>query len=112
MARRHIAVCGCLALAAAFSPSPAAAKPRNCGNLARPGTTFRVIAIRGVSCKTARHVATVFQTADAPKPWKCTIGTGQKYRGKEIGTMCGYGGKGGLLSRPHAFVTVILDNVG
>jgi hypothetical protein len=112
MARKHLAACACVALVAAAAPSGATAKARNCGNLARPGTTYRVIALRGVSCKTAKRIATLDASSTAPAPWKCQVGLGKKYAGKEIGSMCGYGGHGSLLKRPHAFVTVILHNLG
>ena len=114
MSPHRVVACAAVTLAAsvALSPSPAAAKPRACGKLVRPSLIVKVIAIRGVSCRTARHVATIYATADAPKPWKCDIGTGQKYAGAEIAAMCGYGGHGSLLRRPHAFVTVQLHQAG
>ena len=46
------------------------------------------------------------RTGDAPAPWHCLTGTGQTYRGKAIAMACGYGSRGPVRQRKHAFVAV------
>jgi len=95
-------------LALAFIPSAGEAKVRSCGTMsAAGGDVLQVYALRGVSCKKAESVARVFSsTPTAPKPWHCLTGTGQLYRGKAVSFACGYGSRGPVMKRKHAFVAV------
>jgi hypothetical protein len=80
---------------------------RTCGTIsAAGGDVLRVYALRGVACKTATRVARVVSTSDAPSPWHCLTGIGQHYRGKPVSFACGYGSRGPVMKRVHAFVAV------
>jgi hypothetical protein len=60
-----------------------------------------------VTCKKAESVARRFSsTPTAPSPWHCLTGTGQRYRGKAVSFGCGYGSRGPVMKRKHAFVAV------
>jgi hypothetical protein len=98
-----------LVLALAMSSAGGAASTvRSCGTMsAAGGDVLRVYALRGVTCRSAMHVARVFSaTPTAPKPWRCLTGTGQRYRGKAVSFACGYGSHGPVMKRKHAFVAV------
>jgi hypothetical protein len=96
------------ALAVALVPAaPSHAATRKCSTFSGAGgDVLRVYALRGVSCKKAVAVAKQFATGEAPAPWHCLSGTGQTYRGKAIASACGYGSRGPVRQRKHAFVTV------
>ena len=96
------------ALAVALVPAaPGHAATRKCSTFSGAGgDVLRVYALRGVSCKKAVAVATQFATGEPPAPWHCLSGTGQTYRGKAIASACGYGSRGPVRQRKHAFVTV------
>lgn len=81
---------------------------RTCATLsAAGGDVLRVYALRGVSCGKAVRVARVFSTMPTPPaPWRCLTGTGQRYRGKAVSFACGYGSRGPVMKRAHAFVAV------
>jgi hypothetical protein len=94
------------AVALAIAPASQAAV-RSCGTLsAAGGDVLRVYALRGVSCAKAMAAAKKFATGDAPAPWHCLTGTGQTYRGKAIAMACGYGSRGPVRRRKHAFLAV------
>jgi hypothetical protein len=98
-----------LPLSAVASAGPMPARSvRSCGTLsAAGGDVLRVYALRGVSCRRAERVARVFSsTPTAPAPWHCLTGTGQRYRGKAVSFACGYGSRGPVMKRRHAFVAV------
>lgn len=92
---------------AGASPTPKPAV-RACGTLgAAGGDVLRVYALRGVTCGKALRVARVFSTTPtAPAPWHCLTGTGQRYRAKAVSFACGYGSRGPVMKRRHAFVAV------
>ena len=96
------------ALAVALVPAaPGHAATRKCSTFSGAGgDVLRVYALRGVSCKNAVAVAKQFATGEPPAPWHCLSGTGQTYRGKAIASACGYGSRGPVRQRKHAFVTV------
>jgi hypothetical protein len=48
----------------------------------------------------------------ARPPWHCLTGTGQTYRGKAIAMACGYGSRGPIRQRKHAFVAVQEHSAG
>jgi hypothetical protein len=79
---------------------------RSCGSLSAAADTVRVYAIRGVTCRKAVSVARVALRTAPPKPWHCLTGTGQIYRGKPLSIACGYGSRGPVLRRAHAFAVV------
>lgn len=87
---------------------------RTCATLsASGGDVLRVYALRGVTCSKALHVARVFSsTPTAPAPWHCLTGTGQRYRGRAVSFACGYGSRGPVMKRSHAFVAVQAHSSG
>jgi hypothetical protein len=87
---------------------------RTCATLsASGGDVLRVYALRGVTCNEALHVARVFSTTPtAPAPWHCLTGTGQRYRGRAVSFACGYGSRGPVMKRSHAFVAVQAHSSG
>jgi hypothetical protein len=103
----RIAAAGALVVLALI-PSAGEAAVRSCGTLsAAGGDVLQVYALRGVTCKKAESVARVFSsTPNAPSPWHCMTGTGQRYRGKAVSLACGYGSRGPVMKRKHAFVAV------
>ena len=92
------------ALAAPVDASTTSA--RSCGSFSATADTVRVYAIRGVTCRKAISVARVALRTTPPKPWHCLTGTGQTYRGKPLSIGCGYGSRGPVLRRAHAFAVV------
>jgi hypothetical protein len=95
-------------VALALIPSAGDAAVRSCGTIsAAGGDVLQVYALRGVTCKKAESVARRFSsTPSAPAPWHCLTGTGQRYRGKAVSFACGYGSRGPVMKRKHAFVAV------
>jgi hypothetical protein len=81
---------------------------RTCATLsAAGGDVLRVYALRGVTCSTALRVSRAFSTTPTPPaPWRCLTGTGQRYHGQAISFACGYGSRGPVMRRAHAFVAV------
>jgi hypothetical protein len=115
MASHRIALAGVVAaLAVAVLPTPPAdGATRKCSTFSGAGgDVLRVYALRGVSCKKALAVAKAFSTGDAPSPWHCLTGTGQKYQGKALAMACGYGSRGPVRKRKHAFVAVQEHSAG
>ena len=96
------------AVAVALVPAaPGHAATRKCSTFSGAGgDVLRVYALRGVSCGKAVAAAKKFATGEAPAPWHCLTGTGQTYRGKAIAMACGYGSRGPVRQRKHAFVAV------
>ncbi len=96
------------AVAVALVPAaPGHAATRTCSTFSGAGgDVLRVYALRGVSCGKAVAAAKKFAIGDAPAPWHCLTGTGQTYRGKAIAMACGYGSRGPVRQRKHAFVAV------
>ncbi len=92
-------------LAVALTPGTASAR-RSCGTI--PSTSVypraRVIAIRGVSCATARRVARSYDNrGSAPSPWRCGLAHGDRPRLFS----CGYPAGGGSLTRSrHALEAI------
>ena len=92
-------------LAVALMPGTASAR-RSCGTI--PSTSVypraRVIAIRGVSCATARRVARSYDNrGSAPSPWRCGLAHGDRPRLFS----CGYPAGGGSLTRSrHALEAI------
>jgi hypothetical protein len=112
VSRLAVAVLVVAVFTAALGTSTAAATPKRCGKFSRPGTVYRVIALRGVKCHRAREVAMQDSTGTAPAPWTCRVASDkQRYHGHKIGSTCGHGGHGKLRHRPHALLTVILGSV-
>jgi hypothetical protein len=104
-ARGALAVMAALG-ALALAPSAEGAV-RSCGTFGSAGgDVIRVYALRGVSCKKALDVARVVAQTNPPSPWHCLTGIGQRYRGKAISFACGYGSRGPVMKRAHAFVAV------
>ncbi len=102
-----VVVLGALAIA------PSAEAAHSCGTFSGAGgDVIRVYALRGVSCKKALDVAHVVAQSNPPSPWHCLTGTGQRYRGKAISFACGYGSRGPVMKRRHAFVAVQLHTAG
>jgi hypothetical protein len=102
-----VAAPGALAAAGTAAVGAHTRAVRSCGTMgAGGGDVLRVYALRGVACKTAMRVARVVSTSDAPAPWHCLIGIGQHYRGKPVSFACGYGSRGPVMKRTHAFVAV------
>ena len=95
-------------VALALIPSAGEAAARSCGTLSSGGgDVLQVYVLRGVSCKKAENVARVVSaTPNAPSPWHCLTGTGQRYGGKAVSFACGYGSRGPVMKRKHAFVAV------
>jgi hypothetical protein len=109
MLRRRSVLAGFIAaLAVALVLATAGhAATRTCSTFSGAGgDVLRVYALRGVSCAKAVAAAKKFATGDAPAPWHCLTGTGQLYRGKAIAMACGYGSRGPVRQRKHAFVAV------
>jgi hypothetical protein len=104
----RIAAAAAALVALAVIPSAGEAAGRSCGTMGSAGgDVLQVYALRGVSCKKAESVARVFSsTPNAPPPWHCMTGTGQTYRGKAVSLACGYGSRGPVMKRKHAFVAV------
>ena len=102
------------ALAVALVPAaPGHAATRKCSTFSGAGgDVLRVYALRGVSCAKAIAAAKAFAVGDAPAPWHCLTGTGQRYRGKAISFACGYGSRGPVRQRKHAFVAVQEHSAG
>jgi hypothetical protein len=97
-----VAVLGVLAMAPG-----AQAAPHSCGTFSGAGgDVLRVYALRGVSCKKALSVGRIVAQLNPPSPWHCLTGTGQRYRGKAVSFACGYGSRGPVMQRVHAFVAV------
>ncbi len=115
MLSHRIATAGAIAaLAVAALPAASAhGATRKCSTFSGGGgDVLRVYALRGVSCKKAVDVARAFATGDAPSPWHCLTGTGQKYAGKALAMACGYGSRGPVRKRKHAFVAVQEHSAG
>jgi hypothetical protein len=109
IATRAIVAATIASLAIVVSSAPARSSTvRKCDTLsAAGGDVLRVYALRGVTCKKALQVARTFSTTPrAPAPWHCLTGTGQRYRGKAVSFACGYGSRGPVMKRKHAFVAV------
>jgi hypothetical protein len=112
MSRIAVAVLLMTVFALGAAAPGAVAHPMRCGKFSRPGTVYRVIALRGVKCRRARKVAMQDSTGTAPAPWRCEVASDrQRYHGRRIGSICGHGGHGKLRHRPHALLTVILGSV-
>ena len=109
MRSASIRIAGAAALVGlALIPAAGEAAVRRCGTLSSGGgDVLQVYALRGVPCKKAESVARTFSsTPTAPAPWHCLTGTGQRYRGKAVSFACGYGSRGPVMKRKHAFVAV------
>ena len=109
MCHHRSALAGVIAaVAVALVPAaPGHAATRTCSTFSGAGgDVLRVYALRGVSCGKAVAAAKKFAIGDAPAPWHCLTGTGQTYRGKAIAMACGYGSRGPVRQRKHAFVAV------
>lgn len=107
MPRRSVLAGFIAALAVLVPAAPGHAATRTCSTFSGAGgDVLRVYALRGVSCAKAVAAAKKFATGDAPAPWHCLTGTGQLYRGKPIAIACGYGSRGPVRQRKHAFVAV------
>ena len=99
--------CGALAAVAValLIPEEASAR-RSCGTISSTSVypRARVVAIRGVSCATARRVARSFDNGGrAPSPWRCGLAHSDRPRLFS----CGYPARGGDLRRSrHALEAV------
>jgi predicted small secreted protein len=111
MSRRTVLSVG--AALATLSLVPTAQAATSCGTLSGAGgDVLRVYALQGVSCKKAKSVARVVAQYPAPAPWHCLTGTGQKYKRKPVSFACGYGSRGPVMKRKHAFVAVQTHSAG
>lgn len=100
-----IAVGGTLAAPAAADPDAAAAR-RSCGTISSTSVYpyARVVAIRGVSCRTARRVARRYdRSGGQSRGWRCGLAHGDRPRLFS----CGSGGRRGDLRRfPRALEAI------
>jgi len=111
--RRLILLLALLALFALALPAAAPAEPgaqaskrKNCGVLKGMGGKykFRVVALRGVSCRGARKVAKRYdRVRPLPRGWACGLAHNEPKRLFS----CGKGGtRGDLRKWPHALVAI------
>jgi hypothetical protein len=72
------------------------------------GTQIKIVILRGVSCRTARRVARVYdRRRTPPRPWRCALAHApfDRIDARDVGFSCGRGGRRGDIRRwPHAFV--------
>ena len=96
------------AVAVALVPAaPGHAATRTCSTFSGAGgDVLRVYALRGVSCAKAVAAAKKFATATRRHRGTASRGPGRLYRGKAIAMACGYGSRGPVRQRKHAFVAV------
>jgi hypothetical protein len=88
--------------------APAEARRTCPGTVSFAGKPNKIVILRGVSCRTARRVARIYDRRFwAPRPWLCALAHApfDRIDGRVVGFSCGRGGRGGDIRRwPHAFV--------
>ena len=97
------------ALAVALVPAaPGHAATRTCSTFSGAGgDVLRVYALRGVSCAKAVAAAKKFATGDAPAPVALPHGDrADSIAARRSPSACGYGSRGPVRQRKHAFVAV------
>ena len=90
----------------AGSAEATSSKRRSCGTI-RSTSVYpyaRVVAIRGVGCRTARRVARRYDSrGTAPRGWRCALAHGDRPRLFSCGSA---GGSGDLRKRPRALEAI------
>jgi hypothetical protein len=97
-----------VAFALSFAAAPAEARRTCPGTVQFGGKANKIVILRGVSCRTARHVVRVYDRRfRGPRPWACALAHPpfDRIDGRIVGFACGRGGRRGNIRRwPHAFV--------
>ena len=92
----------------ALTAGPAEARRTCPGTVSFAGEQSKVVVLRGVSCRTARRVARIYdRRGTPPRPWRCALAHApfDRIAGRRVGFSCGRGGRRGDIRRwPHAFV--------